>query len=85
MPHRFKSIKDKGGLAVHLSETRAIHRGFDYKMWRIFRTIGLNTTALAKLMNITFDTAKEWKAIDDREQTAKKAKADKEVDTIRSL
>jgi len=80
---QYRSIKSKGGLEVHLNETKSLHRGLGYRMWRIARTAGLNTTALRKLFNVTFDTVKDWKVIDDAEQEALRKEADREVESLR--
>lgn len=82
--HQFKSIKDKGGLKVHLNDPKQKekHRGLGYAMWRTARKAQLNTTALAKLFNVTFDTAKDWKKIDDDEQVIKRTEDDKALDEI---
>jgi hypothetical protein len=98
--HKFKSIKQKGGLKIHLDggilvdkdgqeqripSTKPIHRGFGYKTFRILRLAKVNTTNMAKAFNVTFDTIKDWKAIDDEEQAAKRAKADAELDDLRNV
>lgn len=83
MRHKFQSIKGKGGLAVHLNETKSIHRGFGYKTYRILRVAGLNVTNRARAFSVTFDTMKEWDIIDDGEQAAKKAKQEAEVEALR--
>lgn len=82
--HKFLSIKDKGGLKMHLEESRPLHRGFGHKTYRILRLAKLNTTNRAKAFDVTFDTMKGWDIIDDLEQTARrkarltaKAKTDK--------
>lgn len=85
MPHRFQSIKDRGGLKIHLDETKPIHRGFGYKTYRILRLAQLNVTNRAKAFNVTFDTMKDWDANDDREQAKRGAKADKEVDKLKDV
>jgi hypothetical protein len=59
-------------LAVHLAETKPIHRGFGYKTFRILRLAKLNTTNMAKAFNVTFDTMKEWQNIDDQEQAIRR-------------
>jgi hypothetical protein len=66
--HKFKSIKDKGGLRIHLDESKDLHRGFGYKTYRILRVANLNTTNRARAFNVTWDTIKEWDANDDRER-----------------
>lgn len=83
MRHKFKSIKDKGGLAVHLNESKSKHRGFGYKTYRILRVAGLNITNRARAFSVAFETIKEWDAIDDREQAERKVKDDKEVEALR--
>lgn len=66
--HQFKSIKDKGGLKLHLNNSKAMHRGFGYKTYRILRLAGLNITNRARAFNVAFDTMKDWDANDDRER-----------------
>lgn len=66
--HKFQSIKDKGGLRIHLDESKDLHRGFGYKTYRILRLAGLNVTNRARAFNVTFDTMKDWDANDDRER-----------------
>lgn len=66
--HKFQSIKDKGGLKIHLDESKALHRGFGYKTYRILRLAGLNVTNRARAFHVTFDTMKDWDANDDREK-----------------
>lgn len=70
--HKFLSIKDKGGLEMHLSETKHLHRGFAHKTYRILRLAKLNTTNRAKAFDVTFDTMKGWDIIDDQEQMSKR-------------
>lgn len=69
--HKFQSIKDKGGLKIHLDESKTLHRGFGYKTYRILRLAGLNITNRARAFSVTFDTMKDWDANDDREKTDK--------------
>lgn len=69
----FKSIKGKGGLKVHLDETKSLHRGLGYRTFKILRGAGLNKTSMRKAFNVTFDTMKDWWSIDDKEQAEKKA------------
>lgn len=85
MPHQFKSIKNKGGLAVHLNETRSIHRNFGYKTFRVLRVAKLNVTNMARAFNVTFDTMKDWWAIDAAEQTAKKLESDSALEELHKL
>lgn len=66
--HKFQSIKDKGGLKIHLDESKVLHRGFGYKTYRILRLAGLNVTNRARAFHVTFDTMKDWDANDDREK-----------------
>lgn len=66
--HKFQSIKDKGGLKIHLDETKSLHRGFGYKTYRILRLAGLNVTNRARAFHVTFDTMKDWDSNDDREK-----------------
>lgn len=69
--HQFKSIKDKGGLKIHLDESKELHRGFGYKTYRILRIAGLNKTNRARAFQVTFDTMRAWDTEDDKErQTA---------------
>lgn len=67
--HKFQSIKDKGGLRIHLDESKQLHRGFGYKTYRILRLAGLNVSNRARAFHVTFNTIKEWDANDDRERT----------------
>jgi hypothetical protein len=67
--HKFQSIKDKGGLKIHLDSTKDIHRGFGYKTYRILKLAKLNKTNRAKAFNVTFDTIKTWDIEDEREKT----------------
>lgn len=73
MRHKFTSIKDKGGLKVHLNDTKSLHRGFGYKTYRILRLAQLNVTNRARAFSVTFDTMKEWDNIDNREQAEHRA------------
>lgn len=82
MRHKFQSIESKGGLSVHLNETRQIHRGFGYKTYHILRLAKLNVTNRAKAFNVTFDTMKGWDSRDDKEQTS--SNADDAVESLRS-
>lgn len=66
--HKFKSIKDKGGLKIHLNDSKDLHRGFGYKTYRILRIAGLNVTNRARAFSVTFDTMKDWDNNDDRER-----------------
>jgi hypothetical protein len=66
--HKFQSIKDKGGLKIHLDGSKQLHRGFGYKTYRILRLAKLNVTNRAKAFNVTFDTMKGWDIEDDREK-----------------
>lgn len=66
--YNYKSIKDKGGLKVHLDATKEKHHGFGYRVWRIARVAGVNTTARAKLFNVSYITARDWTNVDDAEQ-----------------
>lgn len=66
--HKFKSIKDKGGLKIHLDDSKDLHRGFGYKTYRILRIAGLNVTNRARAFSVTFDTMKDWDNNDDRER-----------------
>jgi hypothetical protein len=66
--HKFQSIKNKGGLKIHLEETKQLHRGFGYKTYRILRLAGLNVTNRARAFSVTFDTMKGWDAEDDSEK-----------------
>lgn len=83
MRHKFESIKGKGGLAVHLNQTKQKHRGFGYKTFKILRIAKVNTTNLARAFNVSFDTMKEWKAIDDEEHGIKRKQANKTVDALK--
>lgn len=83
MPKKFKSIRNSGGLKIHLDETKELHRGFGYKTYRILRLAGLNTTNRAKAFKVVFDTIKDWDEIDNEEQAAKKAKAESEVESLK--
>lgn len=67
--HKFQSIEDKGGLKIHLDESKHLHRGFGYKTYRILRLANLNVTNRARAFSVTFDTMKDWDHIDDREHT----------------
>lgn len=66
--HKFQSIKDKGGLKIHLDESKEMHRGFGYKTYRILRIAGLNVTNRARAFSVTFNTMKDWDNNDDRER-----------------
>lgn len=82
--HKFQSIKSKGGLEIHLNETKDIHRGLGYKIWRIARVAGLNVTALRKLFNVNAPaTIKDWIRIDDAEQAEKRKQANSEVESLK--
>lgn len=85
MRHKFPSIKDKGGLKVHLNETADSHRGLGYKMYRLSRTAGLNVTARSKLFNVVFDTMKEWDVIDDKEREEKRLKAEADIEDLKNV
>lgn len=80
--HKFQSIKDKGGLKVHLDTSKAIHRGFGYKTYKILRLAGLNVTNRAKAFSVTFDTMKDWDGIYDDEQKAKRENAESGLNSI---
>jgi len=85
MRHKFESIQSKGGLAVHLNQTKHKHRGFGYKTFRILRLAHVNTTNLARAFDVSFDTIKDWKIIDDQEHgiaTKERAKKQKAADKI---
>lgn len=66
---KFQSIKDKGGLKIHLDASKELHRGFGYKTYRILRVAKLNVTNRARAFSVTFDTMKGWDAEDDRERS----------------
>lgn len=83
MRHKFQSIKDKGGLKVHLNASKPIHRGFGYKTYRILRLAGLNVTNRARAFSVTFDTMKEWDANDDREQAERKVRDEKALEDLK--
>lgn len=83
MRHKFLSIEEKGGLKAHLNQTRHLHRGFGYKTFRILRVAKLNKTNMARAFNVTFDTLKDWLAIDDKEQEARRLKAETETEEMR--
>lgn len=82
MRHKFQSIKDKGGLKIHLDGSKPIHRGFGYKTFKILRFAKLNVTSMAKAFDVTFDTMKEWQKIDDREMAERKAQHETTVDEL---
>lgn len=83
MRHKFQSIKDKGGLRIHLDGSKQIHRGFGYKTYRILRIAGLNVTNRAKAFNVGFDTMKDWDANDDREQAERKSRHEAGIEELR--
>jgi hypothetical protein len=84
MRHKFQSIKDKGGLKIHLNETRPMHRGFGYKTYRILRLAGLNVTNRARAFSVTFDTMKDWDQNDDREQAERRAEDEAALEELKS-
>jgi hypothetical protein len=73
--HKFLSIKDKGGLKVHLDGSKELHNGFGYKTYRLLRILKLNITNRARAFSVTFDTMKDWDNNDDREQIERAAQA----------
>lgn len=83
--HKFLSIEEKGGLKAHLDQTKRLHRGFGYKTFRILRLAKLNKTNMARAFNVTFDTLKDWLAIDDKEQAEKHATDEKAVDELKNF
>lgn len=66
--HKFQSIKDKGGLKIHLNTTKELHRGFGYKTYRILRIAGLNVSNRARAFSVSFKTMKDWDVTDDGER-----------------
>lgn len=85
MRHKFPSIKDKGGLKVHLNDTKQLHRGFGYKTYRILRLAGLNITNRARAFAVTFDTMKDWDSIDDREQQERRERDEKALEELKNV
>lgn len=80
--HKFQSIKDKGGLKIHLNETKQLHRGFGYKTFRILRLANLNVTNRARAFDVTFDTMKGWDAEDNKEQSEQKALDEHAIESL---
>lgn len=85
MRHKFQSIKDKGGLKIHLDETKSLHRGFGFKTYRILRLAGLNITNRARAFAVTFDTMKDWDANDDREHAEKVAADEQALEDLKDV
>lgn len=81
--HKFPTIKDKGGLKIHLDSQKSLHRGFGYKTYRILRLAGVNKTNRARAFNVTLDTIRNWDEEDNREQGERQAHQDAEVDKLK--
>jgi D-arabinose 1-dehydrogenase-like Zn-dependent alcohol dehydrogenase len=58
--HKFPSIQEEG-IDNYLNRTKSDHNNFGAKMFRFFLSIGLNITALKKLMNMKDSkSVKHW-------------------------
>jgi hypothetical protein len=84
MRHKFPSIKDKGGLKIHLDTSKDLHRGFGYKTYRILRLAGLNRANRAKAFNVVNDTMKSWDEQYDRETEERRLADEAALNEIRN-
>lgn len=65
------SIREEG-LKKYLNRTKALHDGYDYKQFVKEYEKGQNSSALARMFNVSRNTMLKWRKVYESEKTRQK-------------